>query len=259
MKEIGGYFELELAKNQEYHRKLVKLNSGRNAFKYILEAQKPHKVYIPVYICDSIIEPLVELDIKYQFYNIDKNFEIAQDIEVKNYEKLLYVNYFSLKSNYVNRLAEKYGDKLIIDNTQAFFEKPLLKIDTIYSPRKFFGVSDGGYLNTDKFTYTELLTDKSYNYAIHLLGRCDKDASTFYKDFQIAEQRLNNQPIKKMSNLTQKILSSIDYEEVQKKRKENFSYLHEALKDKNQLDINMLSETIPFVYPFIYEGGVMKS
>ena len=39
MKEIGGYFELELTKGIEYHSELLKLNSGRNAFKYILKTR----------------------------------------------------------------------------------------------------------------------------------------------------------------------------------------------------------------------------
>ena len=36
MKEIGGYFELELVQNKEYHFDAIKLNSARNAFKYII-------------------------------------------------------------------------------------------------------------------------------------------------------------------------------------------------------------------------------
>lgn len=46
MKEIGGYFELELPLSQEYHNNAIKLNSGRNAFKYILKSQNITKVYI---------------------------------------------------------------------------------------------------------------------------------------------------------------------------------------------------------------------
>ena len=37
MKEIGGYFELEFQEKEEYHKKVLKLNSGSNCFKYILE------------------------------------------------------------------------------------------------------------------------------------------------------------------------------------------------------------------------------
>ena len=50
MKEIGGYFELELSSKEEFHRDALKLNSGRNAFKYILKAQSTRKVHIPVFI-----------------------------------------------------------------------------------------------------------------------------------------------------------------------------------------------------------------
>jgi len=254
MKEIGGYFELELRKSNEYYNELIKLNSGRSAFKYILKTKKPNKVYIPNYICDSVIEPLKELSVTYEFYNIDKNFEIVQDIELQEHEIIFYVNYFALKSEYIKSLADKYNDKLIVDNAQAFFEKPLKNIDTIYSPRKFFGVSDGGYLSTNKFLDEDLEQDESYDNSIQLLGRVDKNASSFYDDYQKAEQRLINQPVKQMSKLTQKILSSIDYEDVMKKRRENFEYLQEALRDDNALDVTVSSQTVPFVYP-LHRGG----
>ena len=46
MKEIGGYLGLELSTKEEYHTCAIKLNSGRNAFRYILEAQNIKKIYI---------------------------------------------------------------------------------------------------------------------------------------------------------------------------------------------------------------------
>ena len=94
MKEIGGYFELELQEKEEFHKKALNLNTGRNAFKYILKVQNIRKVYIPVFICDSIIEPLEELNIEYEFYNTDKIFEMVDEIVLKENEKLLYVNYY---------------------------------------------------------------------------------------------------------------------------------------------------------------------
>ena len=90
MKEIGGYFGLELASKEEYHTSATKLNSGRNAFKYILKAQNIKKIYIPNFICNSIIEPLVELSISYEFYNIDSNFEIIQEIDLLKDERIFY-------------------------------------------------------------------------------------------------------------------------------------------------------------------------
>ena len=164
------------------------------------------------------------------------------------------MNYFALKSNYIKNLLKRYSNSLIIDNTQAFFEKPIKNIDTIYSPRKFFGVSDGGYLSTNKLLDETLEQDNSYNHSIQLLGRTDKNASSFYDNYQKAEQRLISQPIKTMSKLTQKILASIDYDEVQKRRKENFEYLHSELKNMNLLNIDDSLEFTPFVYPLLNGG-----
>lgn len=48
----------------------------------------------------------------------------------------LYTNYFGLKDNFINILANKIQN-LIIDNAQSFFSKPCKEIDTFYSVRKF--------------------------------------------------------------------------------------------------------------------------
>lgn len=45
MKEIGGYFELELHKGGHYHPDALHLNTGRNCFEYILRA-KGYKKFI---------------------------------------------------------------------------------------------------------------------------------------------------------------------------------------------------------------------
>ena len=251
MKEIGGYFELELPRGKEYHNETIKLNSARNALLYILKVYHPAKVYIPAYICNSIIEPFIKINIKYEFYNIDSNFEMTQNIALLDNEKILYVNYFALKSRYITKLVEKYDDSLIVDNTQAFFEMPIKEIDTLYSPRKFFGVSDGGYLYSKNKKNMNLDRDDSYAHTTQLLGRIDKDAISFYTDYQKAESTLVNRELRLMSNLTQRILSSIDYKWVEEKRKVNFYFLHQALKNTNLIEIDDDLAFVPFVYPYM--------
>jgi len=258
MKEIGGYFELELQEKEGYHKRALKLNSGRNCFKYILETQKVTKIYIPNYICDSIVEPLEELNILYEFYNIDKNFEIIDDIVLKENEKLLYVNYYALKSKYIQQLSDRYSAKLIVDNTQAFFNLPIQNVDTIYSPRKFFGVSDGGYLYVNQLSNEVLEEDLSEEFS-QLVGRIQKGASLYYENYQQAEKRLVHLPIKSMSKLTTKILNSIDYEDVKRKRERNFYFLHEELKQFNKLDIDIAEIKAPFVYPLMSDDPKLRN
>lgn len=257
MKEIGGYFELELSSKEEFHRDALKLNSGRNAFKYILKAQSTRKVHIPVFICNSIIESLEELNIKYDFYNINENFEINNAIVIKENEKLLYVNYYALKSEYIQTLSNMYGTKIIIDNTQAFFDLPIKNIDTIYSPRKFFGVSDGGYLYTNNLSDEELKKDISESYA-QLIGRIQSGASLCYDSYQKAEKKLMNVPIKIMSRLTNKILKSIDYKDVIRRREQNFYFLHNELGKYNKLNLSLENIKAPFVYPFMSNSCTLR-
>ena len=106
---IGGYFELELPNGQEFHSKAIALNSGRFCFEYLLRCRKFTKVYIPYYTCDSVIEPVINLRIPYEFYHIDKEYRIIYDITLAEDEALLYTNYWGLQNDYCEKLAAKYG------------------------------------------------------------------------------------------------------------------------------------------------------
>ena len=146
---IGGYFELELPLHPELHAKAIALNSGRFCLEYLLRCRKYNKVYVPYFTCDTAVEPIIKLGIIYEFYHIDKAYRIIDDIKLAEDEALLYTNYWGLQNEYCNKLAEKYGNQLILDYTQVFFSKPIAGIDTFYSCRKYFGVPDGGYLYSD--------------------------------------------------------------------------------------------------------------
>lgn len=103
MKPIGGFLELELNTGDHYHQNAIKLNTARNSIEYILRAKDYKKIYLPKYTCDSIIEPAKKLNIDYEFYSIDKNLEPIFDKELKTNEVFLYINYFSLKDNFVKK------------------------------------------------------------------------------------------------------------------------------------------------------------
>ena len=145
-REIGGFFELELSGESHYHKDALALNSARNCLKYIIEARHIRKIFIPAYCFHSLLEPITCNKINYQFYHVKNSFELEILPKLENGQHLLYENYYGLKSRYIKYLHSIYGDRLIVDNTQAFFEKPIDNVDTFYSPKKFFGVPDGGYL-----------------------------------------------------------------------------------------------------------------
>ena len=251
MEAIGGYFSLELPLREEYHKNAIRLNTGRNCLEYILRARGYKKVYVPYYTCEAVMEPINKLGIPYEYYHIDIHFEICDRFTLKADEALLYTSYFGLKQRYVEQLAEKTDSRLIVDNTQAFYAKPIPGIDTFYTCRKFFGVADGAYLYTDKLLDEEFTQDESYDRMAHLLKRIDLSAEQGFADFRKVDDGLDNQPIRKMSKMTKRIMQSIDYGAAAKMRRENFLMLHEVFGEENNLELTLEEDAVPMVYPYL--------
>lgn len=250
MKAIGGYFELELSRNEEYHNKAIRLNTGRNAFEYILLVNSYTRVYLPFFTCDVLLEPLHKHKIAYEFYNIDENLEPVFDYsKVKSKEAFLYTNYFGLKNLFINEIASLCPN-LIIDCAQSFFSKPLQDIDTFYSARKFFGVPDGAYLYSNKIFDEAFVKDESFDRFLHLLKRIDRNAEEGYRNFVVNDSLLDNQDIKEMSALSKALLSSIDYNNVSQKRIKNFNFLHENLNSTNKFKFDITNIGVPMIYPY---------
>ncbi|KAB3526638.1 hypothetical protein [Alkaliphilus serpentinus] len=253
MKEIGGFFELELGKKPEYHYNALRLNSGRSCLEYILRVRNYKRIYIPVYVCNAVIDVIERNGIDYKFYYLDNGFfPVLNNYKLENNDAILYINYYGLFQNHIYELGLKYNN-LIIDNTQAFFSKPIEGIDTFYSARKFFGVADGGYLYVDSDLLLPIIKDISYQRYTHLLKRIDLSAESSYKDYTVNEGLFINEPIKHMSNLTQSILSSIDYSNVITTRDNNFSYLHDIFYKINKLHIEKHQIHGPLCYPLLID------
>lgn len=255
MNPIGGYFELELRKGNEYHKDAIRLNSGRNAFEYILRARDYKKVYLPYFTCDVMLEPILKLKLKYEFYHINEQLEPIFDFsQIGVDETFIYTNYFGIKSLEAIKISKTYPN-LIIDNSQAFFEKPIAGIDTFYSPRKFFGVPDGAYLYTNTLLQIELSHDKSMTRFSHLTKRIEDGAEAGYSDFKTNDDAIKWQSIKLMSTLTQALLCGIDYENVIKIRKQNFQFLDEHLQSSNKLHLQVDPDFVPMIFPYLTTKG----
>jgi hypothetical protein len=258
MKPIGGYFSLELPHGVEYHKDAIRLNTGRNCLEYILKARGYKKVYLPYYTCKVVLEPFKKLGIPYEFYHIDINFEIRDRFTLKADEALLYVNYYGLKQRYVEQLADNIGERLIVDNTQAFYAKHIAGIDTFYTCRKFFGVPDGAYLYTSKKLDEEFEQDMSFERMASLTKRIDLGAEAGYGDFREVAKALVGQPIKRMSNLTQRLMQGIDYKKNAQQRSANYIQLHSALDKSNTLRLPLEEDAVPMVYPYLAPVKVLR-
>lgn len=90
-KMIGGIFEVEgkLSKNNNLLEKLKKdgdiqfLMSGRCALShclrdYIAEGGIP-RAYVPVYTCETVLAPFIQLGFELSFYDVNKDFKPVFD------------------------------------------------------------------------------------------------------------------------------------------------------------------------------------
>jgi hypothetical protein len=251
MSVIGGYFELELSRGKSYHPDAIAVNTGRNAFEYIMLANHYTKVYIPRYTCAVLLEPLVRNHIPYEYYRIDRNFEPVFDFtRLEKQQAFLYTNYWGLKDNYVKKLARQCRN-LIVDNAQAFYARPVKGASTFYSARKFFGVPDGAYLYTGKSLNLRLSKDSSDTRFLHLVQRIDRGAEEGYVTFLQNESLLHDLPVMEMSAITQKLLQTIDYKSIATKRRRNFRYLAEHLNRFNNTRLVLKAGQVPMAYPFL--------
>lgn len=262
----GGYFEWEFPPQKEFtlHKNAVMLNSARHALEYILRGiGNVSRLYIPYYTCDAVLLPLKRLSILYSFYSINERLEIEEDIQLQASEYLLYTNYFGIKDKYVQQVTNQYGEKVIIDNAQALY-CPSFASHQIYSPRKFMGIPDGGIAVTTVPDYShELHVGLAYDRCTHLLKRTELLPSEGYQDYKNVSYEIMESPLSRMSEISRRILTTVDLDCIKERRRKNFQQLHKALASTNKL-VDLLYNCIvdsecPMVYPYWTSDTELKS
>ncbi len=253
--EIGGFFELELRAGNEYYPDLISLNSARNALRYIVRVYGITEMYVPYYTCPVIHDALKSESCKLLFYAIDSN--LLPVIEFPDDSFILYTNYYGVCTKNSKTLANRYKN-LIIDNAQSFYSQPT-GLACFYSPRKFFGLPDGGYLKIDKILEEQFEQEISHQRCSHLLKRADLSAEVAYSEFKTNDNSLDNLPIRTMSRFTKKLLCSIDYENAKQKRIENYEFLNENLSNINELNLLDNEIDVPMVYPLLIKNENIRS
>ncbi|MDO0824289.1 hypothetical protein [Desulfosporosinus nitroreducens] len=253
MKEIGGYIEFETYYHQMLHSDGIKLNCGRNCLAYLILARHIKKITLPYFMCDSVRDVCKKYGVVVRYYHVDSAF-LPEQIELVDDEWLYLMNYYGqMTIEQIKTYVGKYK-RVIVDYAHAYFEEPVPKIDTIYTCRKFFGVSDGAILYTNaEEPQIEIEKDESYERMRFLMGRFERSASEFYSESVSNNHIFVDAPIKKMSKLTCNLLHGIDYKRVKKRRTENFAYLAEHLENVNQLNLRRVEGA--FAYPLMLLDG----
>jgi hypothetical protein len=255
VKYIGGFFELELPRARGgWHPNAIALSTGRACIAGILQHVRPRTVHMPFYTCDALIAPVLEAGIGLEFYHLDKQLRPARLRSPKRGELLIAINYFGLQTAVIRKFAERFGDRLVADNTQAFFERPASGHWAFCSARKFFGVPDGAYLYAAKRMDLHPPPNPASNIR-HLVSRLVGRQQTGYRQVRRFEQKTDGR-IRQMSVLSKRLLSAIDYAEVRRRRRENYLFLDRKFARYNLFDSTLPVDATPFCYPLLLDRSV---
>lgn len=256
--EFGGFLPIDSSFQPFYKentfQQILELNLARNAIIEAFRDSNWDTLWLPIYTCKSVFDAVKKAGIKYRSYNIKENF--LPDIKhLPENHGILITNYYGIfDEKRYEQFLELYSN-IIFDNTQSFYQRPVRKkhVYNVYSPRKFFGVTDGAYLICERFNYSHTYKkDYSFNRAEYLFQSTEKGTNAVYDSYLKAENELSESAPLEMSELTKSLLGRIDYESVQRKRNHNFSILAKKLSRYNGLSISINSVS-PMVYPLLID------
>jgi len=246
-KIIGGKFGLpeKFAQNQckpiFLEEDPILLFNARSGIKLVVDSLKPETIWLPSFICPSILTAIDNNKTSVKFYPINIELKIVVSDFIKSIQPgdiFLFIDYFGFSTNpdFLILLKQK-GVILFQDCSQALFYnwKNSIADFCLYSPRKFLGVPDGGIIfdKNNLLKNKSALSEPSQEIIYHLFQAVVKRREfdlwggdrEWNELFQIGEQLMiaNNNS---MSETTRLLLNlAFDYPQIKAKRRDNFSIL----------------------------------
>ena len=253
VKAIGGYFELDGGGGASPLPAGVLLNSGRNALRHIVRKLGVKHIHVPYYTCPVVWDALKAEGCELEFYEIGANLKLRTIFPRNDF--VLYTNYFGCCGGIVDELAADYPN-LIVDCAQAYYASPKGRA-SFSSPRKFFGVPDGGVAYGVDSDGDEYSLEDSRDRMAHLYLRKSGEVEKGYEAFKNAEASLDGAEIMCMSPETRRMLGHIAKVRYADIRMSNFAFLDNVLH--SEFPFHRSSDDVPMVYPYITDNPRLRS
>lgn len=253
---IGGYFELEVTSGETLYPAALGYNSARYAFEALLCNGGVRRVYLPWYTCGTMVEAAQRSGVELRRYSLDHRLQPAELPSLQIGEAFLYVNYFGYKTPFIEaELVPRYSGQLIADHAQALFAPPPEEVPTLYSPRKFMGVPDGGWLLNGPADLQPPEATCSKGRFAALLGRFEDGPEPWYASYVEVERGIREEGMRGMSSLTARLLQGVDYAAIAARRRANLGCLHTAFAKANRYEIALHDGLAPMCYPLLLDSA----
>ena len=251
MKPIGGFFELEVPRcGKHLHPDAMPLTSGRACLALILRQTRPRRGLVPFYTCDSVLGVFAAAGVPVTFYALTEGLAPDLDNMPASDELLLYINYFALQDQAVERLLDDVTDRVVVDDAQAFFASRDPSGWSFNSARKFFGVPDGAYLRGPSLPAASF-EPNAHVPIDHLVHRLTGHLDRAFDEYQKHEREMTGD-VRGISRISQSLLAGVDYDAVAERRRRNFGVLHQRLGGLNRLPLQAdAGSHVPFCYPLL--------
>jgi hypothetical protein len=245
----------------------LKLQNARSGINVLCNLLKPARVWIPSYICESVPRSIPG-ESTTLFYPISRTLQVEDSQWINHVhprDLVIFVDYFgfSMHQQAMSK-AKAQGAWILQDAAQALlssFERSLADF-ILYSPRKFFGVPDGGILESKcsvDFSTVELKpaseeTEHQFETAFSRRTAFDEDGQTSWFDAYQAAEKLNCTGPFKMTKRTDDLLENgLNYSDQALRRRRNFNRIQGALNDI-ALFRELPPNVVPLGFPVLLES-----
>jgi Predicted pyridoxal phosphate-dependent enzyme apparently involved in regulation of cell wall biogenesis len=272
--KIGGEFDISPDSIlSESPNDVTVFASGRHAFRAILQDLRLRgifSIWLPEYLCDSVIAATEKESFRIGFYEIDSRLLIKREyvsrIARDPSSAVLLIDYFGL-TDLTSRIEMLKNANIcvVVDMVQAYFKNPYLQADYWFnSLRKFLPVPEGALAykgcqpmlapsRTSDFSHLKMLGGFIKNIA----SRVDIDDRAYLSLFEKGEAVLDSEEsICSTSGIYASLIRRIDIEDVKRRRINNASALRKLLSDSgipSAFDGSEL-DSAPLAIPLLLEN-----
>ncbi len=252
---IGGHFSAIVDERNFSPPGRYGYESARSCLYALIRAVGARRVHTPSYICAAVPQAIAAAGCALEPYAIDRDFEMSGDIDFQNGDLILLVNYYGLCTASIERqLAKLPREAVVVDNSQAYFQLPFPCLASIYSPRKFLPVPDGGFIETEVALPQQAPDEEaSFCRIRYQLKRVGSEPQGSRSDYLAAEESLEKPTLRAMSALTRALTRATDQNFIIKRRRDNFRAFADML-GINELGFD-LGNQVPLAYPLLLKNG----
>jgi len=242
--------------SSSFHSEGLFLDSGRSAISLIIQQARPKRIFVPHYICDSVVSTILRENVEVKRYEIDSRLSPKQKPSPHKDELFLFVNYFGVKEAETQALGLEFGSRLIIDNTHNLFARPAAGTWNFRNIRKSVGLPDGAILNSPTPISSPYLPAAGAVLGPMFLRRIRWDSEA-WKRFKETDKRFDA-GTNRASSFSEFFSRAIDSDRIVEARIKNFEYLHSHFGGLNLLEL-FRGEGVPFCYPLLAESPVSRT